>query len=294
MIKITRRNAKLYRFGNPQPNIVLQQFNKDVQPDLRKILHMFRDGDASFYLSSALFQDFGLGGIMPNFPPALLGLRGPELKEYGFLQEGDIVVASTRFGMDDEGRKQVNRSGLPFETVLFRHLRVFFKHLSRSAVILSSKVATQVLKPDENLAYRAVQFYVTNDATYMRKADTNDMDVLLQSQKISGHYKTVCYLVYIPKLVDPDLRNGPKFLNCFGMNGPATLLWAKFLATEGKELLEEVVHSEQPRLIVAEMELPDGTSWFLPPLLQELPPTPVSICLNLHLKLDFFPYELAG
>ena len=247
---------------------------------------MIRDGEAGFYLSSVLFKHFEMGGILPNFSPAFFGTAGPMLKDYHFFRDGDLIFSPTRLGLNDRGRKQVKASGLPLEMLIFQYAQPFFTCLSRSEVVLSKKVTACIPETHPNRDFRAVQFYTKNNATYLRKADTDSRRELLKGAKILGHYRTVCYLLYIPRLKHEELKGYPGFLNCFGLNGPATLLWGKYLATEGSSLLEEVIASSSPRLVVAELQLPDDQSWILPPLLQELPPMPVTIHFNLAIPTE--------
>jgi len=207
--------------------------------DRELLLHQLRDGDAALELSEPLFKSgYRYGGLLLNYPHKERANRR-EVDE-GFLHRGDLLLLTTRPPLDDEidqPRKPLVKSNTTLEEKVFRALRLFFQHCSRSQVILSEVVSRQ-LPPGFNK--RNVQFKQYGGSVY----DSCD-----RQKHVGAASLTAAYLASMPEA----WPGGPGLLCAFGMGGQETLSWAHLLRTRHRPLLRRALLSGG--FIMAEIEL---------------------------------------
>ena len=83
------------------------------------------------------------------------------------------------------------------------------------------------------------------------------MEKISKKNKASRINKTVGYIVYIPKLINDDSKEigSPSVLSVFGLNGAMTHIWSYLVLTKHANLINEIISSKKPRLILAEFKL---------------------------------------
>lgn len=203
--------------------------------------HQLRDCGAVTYLREALLKagtDYTFAGIIRNVPHA----PGRDL-----FKAGDLIVATTRFPLNDRLRKSIpteedadKRTVVPGENDLegnhlFPIAHCFFQFLSRSMAELTP-AATKYLK-DGFKDRRLVAFSNERGARYTG----------IEHHKAStSMQRTAAYLISVP-LAWPG---GPGFLWSFGLSGETGLIWNRLLCTEFTRMLK------QPHFAIAEFDVP--------------------------------------
>ena len=226
-------------------------------------LHMLRDGFAALHIYSVLKELYDFGEVLLNLPPNVYAEEGPEFEPYPNLSERDLILLCTRPALDDtkDDKRNLPRSGSVIEKMIFgedeegnpcgKGICSFFNHLSRKYIILSNEIASKI-NDQEAKTYRGIEFHVNYDSFYCRRGNVKHIHALTRATTIIGSKSTLGYIVYIPNLKNEKGKKTAGVLSIFGLNGTATLLFAKLLSLERPELLLDIIKSKQPRLIGAE------------------------------------------
>ena len=230
--------------------------------------HMIRDGGPAWCIYSILSDQYPLAGELLNFPPGVFAAPGGEVGQLRVLgppesspdvRANDLIIQATRFPLDDDpgfDKNVVFRSGLPLEFSIAKAQRLFFDHCSRYAVVLSDAVANQCTA--NSLAFRAIQFATRKDdrsgrisGMALRHGNVKQVTHLSQCEMVEGEV-TVGYITFLPLIKE----GAPAFLNVFGINGTATLLWTNYVRRNLATWIRSVVEGNQARLLVCTLQVP--------------------------------------
>jgi len=233
------------------PNFYRFSYYTPEQDD-RHLLHHLRDGDASMELSEVLRdKGYRYGGLVLNYPvddrkyPP--GYSIPRrCVDDAFLKPSDLLLLTTRPALDDRvdpARSYINRSYTTLEDKVFKALRQYFQHCSRTHVLLSEYVMHKYAQVGErfNIQFRQNQ---TQNQTQNPKQNLGSVYDSINRHKPPSSNLTAMYMVFIERAWE----NGPKLLCAFGMGGPETLIWAYLLRTK----FHDLVASQE--FVMAEME----------------------------------------
>ncbi len=261
---ITNKNqkGKLFWWSHLVSIDVLNRKAHNQPPKIKNTLHMLRDSTACLYLFELLKGKYDLGGILYNMPPKVYKIQKPKASQLSNLSHNDLILHTTRPAMNDEkknDKRWLFKSGLELENIIFQNMRKFFLYCNRQFIILSKEV-----KYDG--PYRAIKFNLKTDAYIACNANVEDqlsLERISQKKKTSKSNKTVGYIVYIPKLIDENAEEieNPGCLSVFSLNGTMTLVWSNLVLSKYANLIQEIISSKKPRIILTEFrpEIPNDT-----------------------------------
>jgi len=251
--------GKYYWWAQSAPVDVLTRKFRNQSPKIEDSFHMLRDSTACLFLSELIKWKYNFGGILYNIPSDIFF---PKMKTSGLLTSPlpnllnkDIILHLTRPALnDDKGidKKCLFKSGSILEKAILKNMERFFLYCNRQRIILSKKI-----KYDG--PYRAIKFNLRIDAHIACKANVYEplsLEKLSKKSKDTKINKTVGYIVYIPKLINrnSDKIGDPGVLSVFGLNGTMTHIWSYLVLTKHANLINEMISSKKPRLIIAEFK----------------------------------------
>ena len=253
--------GKYYWWAHSAPIEVLTRKtrkNRHKLPQIKDAFHMLRDSAACLFLSELIKGKYDFGGVLYNIPPDVFF---PETQENDLvfsslpnLSNNDLILHTTRPAMNDDkenDKRWLFKSGSELEKIILKNMKKFFRYCSRQHIILSKEV-----KYDGH--YRAIKFNLRIDAHIACKANVHDqlsLEKICKKSKVSRTNKTVGYIVYIPKLINENFKEigSPGVLSVFGLNGSMTHLWSYLILTNFPNLINDIISSKKPRIILAEL-----------------------------------------
>ena len=250
-------SGKFFWWSQLAPIDVLTRKIRNHPPKIKDTLHMLRDSTACLFLSELIKEKYNFGGVLYNIPP---DIYFPEKKKEDLvflplpnLSNNDLILHTTRPAMNDDeenDKRWLIKSGLELENIVLQNMEKFFDYCDRQHIILSKEI-----KYDG--PYRAIKFNLRIDACIACKANVKDLhslETICKKNKSSKSNKTVGYIVYIPELVNENLKEigTPGILSVFSLNGSMTLVWSYLVLTKFPNLINEIISSKKPRIILAE------------------------------------------
>ncbi len=119
---------------------------------------------------------------------------------------------------------------------------------------MSNEIANRILSKYDR-SYRAIKFNLKIDAYISRKANVEVVFHLDKSKNsVPNSNETIGYIVYIPNLIKKDTKkiDTPGILSVFSLNGTMTLVWSYLVWTRFSNLINEIISSKKPRIILAQ------------------------------------------
>jgi len=255
--------GKYYWWAHSAPIEVLTRKTRKTRnqsPKIKDAFHMLRDSTACLFLSELIKGKFNFGGVLHNMPSDVF-FPDTQKNDLAFsslpnLSDNDLILHTTRPAMNDDkenDRRWLFKSGSKLEKTILKNMKIFFRYCNRQYIILSKEI-----KYDG--PYRAIKFNLKIDAYIACKANVYDqlrLEKISKKNKASRINKTVGYIVYIPKLINDDSKEigSPGVLSVFGLNGAMTHIWSYLVLTKHANLINEIISSKKPRLILAEFKL---------------------------------------
>ena len=160
-------------------------------------------------------------------------------------------------------------------------MKKFFLHCDRRHIILSNKIANKFQSRDDS-SYRAITFDIYIDAYIAYKANVDNLGYLENPiNKVSNSKATIGFIVYIPQLIKKNAKkiDTPGVLSVFSLNGTMTLVWSYFVWAKYSNLINEIISSKKPRIILAK---------FKPEISNDIIPTDLSFVdsMECEIKID--------
>lgn len=236
--------------------------------DWARQLHFIRDASAYNELFETIIRSgWTLGETLLNFPAYIHlpeGVRPEDAAQQAArdaaaaidelkLEKRDLVVVTTRVPMDDEtegGYQQIPRSYSRLENAIIETVRRnFFFSASRKQIILAESLKS--FRKDARIGKGSFEFK-------MRTGET------------MGSKKTMGFLVFAPRLNDPDYPKdtgklyGPRLMASFAVAGVETWLWNRALRCLHKDLLSQIIKSDKYWCVIATWD----------PMKSPIPPRP--------------------
>jgi len=251
--------GKYYWWAQSAPVDVLTRKFRNQSPKIEDSFHMLRDSTACLFLTELIKGEYDFGGILYNIPSDIFF---PKKKKGDLLSSplpnlsnNDLILHLTRPALNDDkkiDKKCLFKSGSILEKAILKNMERFFLYCNRQRIILSKKI-----KYDG--PYRAIKFNLRIDAHIACKANVYEplsLEKLSKKSKDTRINKTVGYIVYIPKLINrnSDKIGDPGVLSVFGLNGTMTHIWSYLVLTKHANLINEMISSKKPRLIIAEFK----------------------------------------
>ena len=251
------KSGKYYWWSQLAPIDVLTRKKRYQPPIIEDTLHMLRDSTACLFLSELIKGKYDLGEVLYNIPP---DIYFPEKKKEDLIfsplpnfSNNDLILHTTRPAMNDDeenDKRWLIKSGLELEKLVLQNMEKFFHYCNRQYIILSKDI-----KYDG--PYRAIKFNLRNDACIACKANVKDLyslETICKRNKSSKSNKTVGYIVFIPELVNESIKEigTPAILSVFGLNGSMSLVWSYLVLTRYSKLIQEMISSDKPRIILVE------------------------------------------
>lgn len=231
--------GKYYWWAHSAPIEELTRKTRKIRnqpPKIKDSFHMLRDSTACLFLSELIKWKYNFGfSSLPN------------------LSNNDLLLHTTRPAMNDDkenDKRWLFKSGSVLEKTIFKNMERFFLYCNRQRIILSKEI-----KYDGS--YRAIKFNLRIDAHIACKANVYDqlsLEKICKKSKVSRSNKTVGYIVYIPKLINGNSKEigSPAVLSVFSLNGAMTHVWSYLILTKYANLINEMISSKKPRIILAE------------------------------------------
>ncbi len=253
-------SGKYYWWAHSAPIEVLTRNtrkNRNKRPQIKDAFHMLRDSTACLFLSELIKKKYDFGGVLYNMPTDIFF---PEKRKSDLvfsslpnLSNNDLILHTTRPALNDDkenDKRWIFKSGSELEKTILKNLKNFFLYCNRQNIILSKKV-----KYDG--PYRAIKFNLRIDAYIACKANVYDqlsLEKISKKNKTSRTNKTVGYIVYIPRLINKNVKEigSPGVLSVFSLNGTMTHVWSYLVLTKYSDLIDEIISSNKPRIILAE------------------------------------------
>jgi hypothetical protein len=221
---------------------------------LENSLHMLRDGSAMVSLTASSLKELDYKGEIYNFPPEAFGFqpRGAFRWE-DLLTQNDLVVCATRLALTDspEGKKKLIATGLDFEQEIHTAYAALFARCDRGFVILSDRVAQEMVKHRLDPSYRAIRFEHTHGARYTGLKDTSDVLQIERAPRVKQP-RNIGYIAYLPRISNAIIAG---IVTIFSLDGTSTALWASIVARRFKTSLLDITSGLHPRLIIGEFTL---------------------------------------
>jgi hypothetical protein len=253
-------SGKYYWWAQTAPMEVLTRKTRKTRNQLPKIkdaFHMLRDSAACLFLSELIKGKYDFGGVLYNMPPDVF-FPETQTNDIVFsslpnLSNNDLILHTTRPALNDDkenDKRWLFKSGSELEKIILKNMKNFFLYCNRQYIILSKEV-----KYDG--PYRAIKFNLRIDAHIASNANVYDqlrLEKICKKNKSSRTNKTVGYIVYIPKLINenPKEIGTPGVLSVFGLNGSMTHIWSYIVLTRYPNLVNKIISSNKPRIILAE------------------------------------------
>ena len=251
--------GKYYWWAQSAPVDVLTRKFRNQSPKIEDSFHMLRDSTACLFLFELIKWKYNFGGILYNIPSDIFfpKKRKSDLLSSPLpnLSNKDIILHLTRPALNDDkkiDKKCLFKSGSILETVMLRNMEKFFLYCNRQRVILSKEI-------EYDGPYRAIKFNLRIDAHIACKANVNDqlsLEKISKKHKVTTTNKTVGYIVYSPKLINKNSKKveSPGVLSVFSLNGAMTHIWSYLVMTKHANLINEIISSRKPRLIIGEFK----------------------------------------
>jgi hypothetical protein len=252
-----RVSGRYYWWAHTAPVEVLHRRVRNEPPQIKDAFHMLRDNTACLFISEVIKKKYDFGGILYNLPTEIF-FPEKRMKDLIFsslpnLSNNDLILHTTRPAMNDDkenDKRWLFKSGSELERTILKNMEVFFLYCNTQHIILSKKVKYDGL-------YRAIKFNLRIDAYIACKANVYDhlsLEKISKKNKSSRTNKTVGYIVYIPKLINNNAKNigSPGVLSVFGLNDTMTHIWSYLVLNKYPDLINEIISSSKPRIILAE------------------------------------------
>ena len=253
--------GKYYWWAQSAPSDILTRKFRNQSPKINDSFHMLRDSTACLFLSELIKWKYNFGGILYNIPPDIFF---PKIKKSDLrysplpnLSNNDLILYTTRPALNDDkkiDKRPLFKSDSVLEKMILENMQRFFLYCNRQRIILSKKV-----KYDG--PYRAIKFNLRIDAHIACKANVYEPFSLekiskQENNKATRTNKTVGYVVYIPKLISRNSKKvgDPGVLSVFSLNGAMTHIWSYLVMTKHANLINEIISSKKPRLIIGEFK----------------------------------------
>jgi hypothetical protein len=232
---------RFFRFGYPCP----------VRPPKDPGSFQIRDGGAFMEVTEPL-RDYGwqFETLICNYPYRK-GESSPisGRDQFTFLTPDDCLVQTTRPPLNDHetrNRKRITRSCSHLENAIFAELRIFFDHICREQLRLSSRLVDRlaVLKgvSRQEIVSRW-HFRQTHDA---RIARTGTIDAARRDRNHRPNdYRSLGVFLHLPGIRD----YGCRLIVSFGMGGFETQVWNGIIRKRFPGWLD------RPGFVLAEMDL---------------------------------------
>ena len=252
-------SGKYYWWAQSAPSDILTRKFRNQSPKINDSFHMLRDSTACLFLSELIKWKYNFGGILYNIPPDIFfpktkksDLRYSPLPN---LSNNDLILYTTRPALNDDkkiDKRPLFKSGSVLEKMILENMQRFFLYCNRQRIILSKEI-----KYDG--PYRAIKFNLRIDAHIACKANVNDqlsLEKISKKHKVTTTNKTVGYIVYSPKLINKNSKKveSPGVLSVFSLNGAMTHIWSYLVMTKHANLINEIISSRKPRLIIGEFK----------------------------------------
>ncbi len=258
------KSGKYYWWAQSPPVDILTRKFRNQSPKIKDSFHMLRDSTACLFLSELIKGKYDFGSILYNIPSDIFF---PKMNKSDLLSSplpnlsnNDIILHTTRPALnDDKGtdKKCLFKSGSLLEKTILKNMERFFLYCNRQRIILSKDI-----KYDG--PYRAIKFNLRIDAHIACKANVYDqlsLEKISKKSKVSRSNKTVGYIVFIPKLISDNSKEigSPSVLSVFSLNGAMTHVWSYLVLAQHTNLINEMISSKKPRIILAEFspEIPN-------------------------------------
>ena len=251
------KSGKFFWWAHLASIDVLTRRDRNKPPIIKDTLHMLRDSTACLFLSELIKEKYYFGGLLYNIPPDIyFGKMRKEDHVFSSLpnlSKNDLILFTTRPAMNDDrhnDKRWLFKSSLALENIVLQNMKKFFHYCNRQYIILSQEIKYDGL-------YRAIKFNFRTDANIACKANVEDLlslEKIYKKDKSSKSNKTVGYIVYIPELVNKNHKEigSPGILSVFSLNGTMTLVWSYLVLTKYSHLIDEIISSRKPRIILAE------------------------------------------
>ncbi len=251
--------GKYYWWAQSAPVDVLTRKFRNQTPKIEDSFHMLRDSTACLFLSELIKWKYNFGGILYNIPPDIFF---PKTKKSDLLSSplpnlsnNDLILYTTRPALNDDkkiDKRWLFKSGSVLEKMILENMERFFLYCNRQRIIVPKDI-----KYDG--PYRAIKFNLRIDAHIACKANVNDqlsLEKISKKHKVTRTNKTVGYIVYIPKLINKNSKKvgSPGVLSVFSLNGAMTHVWSYLEMTKHANLINEIISSKKPRLIIGEFK----------------------------------------
>lgn len=251
------KSGKFFWWAHLASIDVLTRKNRNRPPIIKDTLHMLRDSTACLFLSELIKEKYYFGGLLYNIPPDIyfgkIRKQDHVFSSLPNLSKNDLLLFTTRPAMNDDkynDKRCLFKSSLELENIVLQNMQKFFHYCNRQYIILSKEIKYDGL-------YRAIKFNFKIDASIACNANVEDLlslEKISKKTKSSKSNKTVGYIVYIPELVNENLKEigTPGILSVFSLNGTMTLVWSYLVLTKYSHLINEIISSKKPRIILAE------------------------------------------
>lgn len=259
---ITNKNisGKYYWWAHSAPIEVLTRKTRKIRnqtPKIKDDFHMLRDSTACLFISELIKEKYNFGGVLYNIPSDIFYPK-KRLSDLVFsplpnLSNNDLILHTTRPAMNDDkenDKRWLFKSGLQLEKIILKNMEKYFHYCNRQYIILSKEIKYDGL-------YRAIKFNLRIDANIACKANVNDqlrLEKISKKSKVPKSNKTVGYIVYIPNLINENYKEigSPGVLSVFSLNGTMTHIWSYLVLTRYSKLINKIISSKKPRIILAE------------------------------------------
>ena len=251
------KSGKYFWWAHSAPIDVLTRKGTNFPPNFIRTLHMLRDSTASLCLADLINEKYNFGGVLYNLPPEVYKRPIPRFSQLSLLSNNDLILHTTRPALNDHEtnqKRQLFKSGSELENIILQNMSKFFLHCDRKLIILSEKIANRFQLKDDS-SYRAVIFDIYVDAYIAYKANVDNLDDLNNPKnKVANTDSAVGYIVYIPELINKNSKEigSPSVLSVFGLNGSMTHIWSYLVLTKFSDLINDIISSKKPRIILAE------------------------------------------
>ena len=276
--------GKYYCWAHSAPIDALTRKDASLPPRIIGTLHMLRDSTACLHLADLVNRRYNYGGILYNLPPDIYKRQKPKVSQLSHLSRNDLILLTTRPPLNDRQgyhKRWIFQSGSDLENIILQNMKMFFVHCDRRHIILSNKIASKFKSRDDS-SYRAIIFDIYIDAYIAYKANVDNLGYLENPiNKVSNSKATIGFIVYIPQLIKKNAKkiDTPGVLSVFSLNGTMTLVWSYFVWAKYSNLINEIISSKKPRIILAK---------FKPEISNDIIPTDLSFVdsMECEIKID--------
>jgi hypothetical protein len=215
-------------------------------------LHLIRDASAFIELSETIFDaGYSWGDTVLNLYWEKGG-QTPEPTNAPALEDGDLIVMTTRCPLhdheDEETTKKIRRGHTKLEETVFHTVRYcFLEHSERGKISLAEPLRD--FRKREGLVPGSFEFSKrTGEEKAKGTGKREEAKEEQEEEKAKGKHKKqiLGFLLFAPHLIEKETKKRfkRKLLVSFGVAGVENLLWARTLRRLHSDLLSQIVKSD--------------------------------------------------